>query len=367
MKKVALVTFHTPLSCGAQLQAFALQEAIKDNHCLCRIINYVPHYPFDQVRLSALRRLYSGISSAVFCKRINLLKCRFAEWMEDRLELTDLITSETQLKKVSEEFDIFVCGSDQIWRLPERGYYFLDFVPNHARRVAYAPSFGNINFNEGEKSKIRSHLTCFDFLSVRENDGAIFVSNLLNKTVPAVLDPTLLWSPEFWQKYAANSLTQIPKKFVLLFSIQDTIPSFKIALKVCAKLKLPLVVVDCARRLIWHPFLNNLFDAGPAEFLRLVELADFVVTSSFHGMAFSVNYGKPFLSIRRRQAQNVNSRIQSLADILGVEGRVIYPDEALPRTVFDELDQSVFHRLAEQRSRSWHQLAKSLGAASPKL
>ena len=121
------------------------------------------------------------------------------------------------------------------------------------------------------------------------------------------------------------------------------------------------------RLLIWHPFLNNLFDAGPAEFLRLVELADFVVTSSFHGMAFSVNYGKPFLSIRRRQAQNVNSRIQSLADILGVEGRVIYPDEALPRTVFDELDQSVFHRLAEQRSRSWHQLAKSLGAASPKL
>ena len=365
MRKVALVTFHTPLSCGALLQAFALQEAIKDNHCLCRIINYVPHYPFDQVHLSTLRHLYLGISSIIFRKRINLLKFRFSKWMKNRLELTNLITSETQLKKISEEFDIFVCGSDQIWRLPERGYYFLDFVPNNARRVAYAPSFGNVNFNERAKSKIRNYLTRFDYLSVRENDAAVFVSNLLNKTVPATLDPTLLWTSEFWKKYAANFPTHIPKRYVLLFSVQDTIPSFKIALKVCAKLKLPLVVIDCARRLIWHPFLNNFYDAGPAEFLRLVELADFIVTSSFHGMAFSVNYGKPFLSICRRQAQNVNSRIQSLADILGVGERVMYPDEELSDTLFDELGQRVFARLAEQRERSWHLLAESLGSAPP--
>ena len=360
MKKAALVTFHTPLSFGAQLQAFALQEAIKENHYHCSIINYEPPFSPSSIRVPLTRRFYSDVSSIFFHKRIRLQKSRFSEWRERRFDETKFIASETQLRKIGEDFNVFVCGSDQIWRSPQRGYYFLDFTPDSARRVAYAPSFGNVGFDDHEKEMIRNYLRRFDFLSVRENDGAAFVSQLLGQNIPAVIDPTLLWTSDFWRKYASDPLPKIPKHFVLLFSIQDTIPCFEIAQKVCAKLKLPLVVIDCALRLIWHPFLNNCFDTGPAEFLRLIELADFVVTSSFHGTAFAVIYGKRFLTICRKQIQNVNSRIYSLADILKTKDRVICPGDEIPETIFQEWDPSVTLRLADERRRSWDYLAESL-------
>ena len=102
------------------------------------------------------------MSKIVFGRKVRRQKKRFSDWISTHLELTRPITSEKELKEEAENFDIFVCGSDQIWRLPERGFYFLDFTPEHVRRVAYAPSFGNIGFDEPSKALIRSYLRRFD-------------------------------------------------------------------------------------------------------------------------------------------------------------------------------------------------------------
>jgi hypothetical protein len=300
------------------------------------------------------------MSKIVFGRKVRRQKKRFSDWISTHLELTRPITSEKELKEEAENFDIFVCGSDQIWRLPERGFYFLDFTPEHVRRVAYAPSFGNIGFDEPSKALIRSYLRRFDALTVRENDGAAFVSGLLDREVPTVLDPTLLWPSSYWRKHAAEPGGRVPKRFVLIFSIQDTIPCFRAAQKICKRLGLSPVIIDTARRLVWHPFLKNHFDAGPAEFLRLIDLADFVVTSSFHGTAFAVNYGKPFLTICRGGTENVNSRIHTLADTLGTRDRLICPGEGIPECVFQDLEPEVCFRLTEQQSRCHNILTQSL-------
>lgn len=365
MKKVALVTFHRPLSIGAQLQAFALQEAIQTNDCDCRVIDYEPAFPNKSRILSPSWRIYSTITGLVFARKIKSQSNRFTAWASTHLHQTEPITTLSQLKQVAEDFDTFVCGSDQIWRIPNRGYYFLDFTPDSARRIAYAPSFGNINFDNASKELIKEYLSRFDSISVRENDGAKFVSELLGYDVPSVLDPTLLWSADYWRNYAVDPGGSLPKRFVLLFSIQDTMPCFRAAKKISVRLGIPLVVVDTARRLIWHPFLNNYFDVGPAEFLRLVDLADFVVTSSFHGTAFAINFGKPFLTICRKESENVNSRITTLADKLNTSDRLISPDDEIPEPVFNDLDPEINIRLDEERICCRNILTKFLFLTGP--
>lgn len=361
MKKVALVTFHTPLSIGAQLQAFALQEAIFASGYDCRVVNYAPPPAKNRyVRLSLSRRVYGGISNIIFGKKIQKQYSRFKDWKFSYLKQTEPIGTVSQLQKESEKFDLFICGSDQIWRNPGQGYFFLDFTPDSARRVAYAPSFGNINFTDSSKKIIKTYLSRFSFISIRETDGAEFASNLLGRDIPQVLDPTLLWPSDYWKNYAADNVGKLPGKYLLVFSIQDTIACFKAAKRIGARLGIPLVVVDTARRLIWHPFLKNYFDVGPAEFLRLVDGADFIVTSSFHGTAFAVNYGKRFLTICRDGHQNVNSRITSLADILGIRDRLISPNGDIPASVFDELNPMTDALLREERERCRNILTESL-------
>ena len=360
MKKVALVTFHTPLSIGAQLQAFALQEAIFANGCDCRVINYVPPAKNTSVRLSLSRRIYGGISSCIFGRKIKKQYTRFNDWKLSHLKQTGPVRSVSQLQKEAERFDTFICGSDQIWRNPDQGYFFLDFTPDSACRVAYAPSFGNISFTDSSKKLIKSYLSRFSFISVRETDGAEFASNLLGRDIPQVLDPTLLWPSGYWKNFAADNIGKLPKKYLLVFSIQDTIACFKAAKRISARLGIPLVVIDTARRLIWHPFLKNYFNVGPAEFLTLVDRAEFIVTSSFHGTAFAVNFSKRFLTICRDGVQNVNSRITTLADILGIGDRLISPNDEIPTSVFDELDPMTDVLLKEERERCRNILTKSL-------
>ena len=365
MKKVALVTFHTPLSIGAQLQAFALQEAIRTNGYDCQILNYTPRTLNTKSRLTLSRRIYAEISNFFFSQKIKNLHARFKEWKSKRLRCTAMIPTFSHLKEKAELYDIFVCGSDQIWRNPSLGYYFLDFVPDSASRIAYAPSLGNINFDEKSKETIKEYLNRFDFLSVRETDGAQFASNIAGRDVPQVLDPTLLWTMQFWREFAKDVGKKLPKKYLLVFSIQDTIACLRAAKTISSRLGISLIFIDSAQRLIWHPFLNNFFNIGPAEFLTLVDRAEFIVTSSFHGTAFAVNFGKRFLTICRKDLENVNSRIVTLADTLNMSDRLISPNEAIRNSVFEELRPETHILLKRERERCQNIIKEALLLANP--
>ena len=58
------------------------------------------------------------------------------------------------------------------------------------------------------------------------------------------------------------------------------------------------------------------YDAGVEEFLSLVKHASFVVTNSFHGLIFSVQYKRPMVVFTREQA---NSKISELLELFGMQ------------------------------------------------
>ena len=66
----------------------------------------------------------------------------------------------------------------------------------------------------------------------------------------------------------------------------------------------------------------RLQNVGPSEFVYLFKHASFVVTTSFHGTAFSVIYNKPFYTLV--QPNSSDDRVTSLLKSLGLEKRLVY-------------------------------------------
>ena len=75
--------------------------------------------------------------------------------------------------------------------------------------------------------------------------------------------------------------------------------------------------------------IMNIIDAGPAEFLYLFSKAGCVVTNSFHGTAFSINFGKQFYTIIPNGKSN-NSRQKSILKLLGCEERMLVEHSPMP-------------------------------------
>lgn len=373
MSKIALVTFHSPYNHGARLQAFALQTAMENLGETCRVVDYLPAAkspptPSFSVR-EAFRQMGQKGISVRFARRIRQGEEKMARFSQNYLHLTASIRSEADLETVVNRFDAFVCGSDQIWRDPNIGFYYLDFVPQNKRKIAYAPSFGQVRYSEEERKIIRNRVERLDVLSAREKDGADFLTELTGRSVPTVLDPTLLLDREFWRSVALPPKRPVPKRFILLFTVQNTIPCFRIAEEVRRRFRLPLVAVDMARRLVWRPFLNDYFEAGPEEFLWLVDHSDFVVTTSFHGTVFALNFDKPFLTVCQKGDRNVNARLISLAEKLGVQNRLLFSGQPIPPGLAElNPDQSASCRtrknLAWERDKSLEFIKKALRGES---
>ena len=101
----------------------------------------------------------------------------------------------------------------------------------------------------------------------------------------------------------------------------------------------------------------------PEEFVNLVRNADFVLTDSFHGLAFSVINEKQFLIFYRNRPdvkQSRNSRIDNILTKWGLESRLVIDPEKADTSV-DQIDYSIVNpKVSEQRDKSLSFLRKAL-------
>ena len=86
----------------------------------------------------------------------------------------------------------------------------------------------------------------------------------------------------------------------------------------------------------------SLNDVSPEQFISLIKNAKFVITSSFHGVAFSVHFGKQFFAY---PVQDRSSRHTSLLKKLGLEDRLIDDHDYVEKCTsfkniqYDEIDK----------------------------
>lgn len=299
MRRIGILTFHLSENQGSALQAYALKHTVKhlspeDN---VHIINYQPEGQtkiYDLV--SNIRSPKDNLYNLIHAKSYKTRSRNFAEFVK-----TDLAPypaekiHEDKIRKICEEFDSIIVGSDQIWGYPNvldsNLTYFLNF-PGEFTRIAYAPSFGQIsNFNSEEALRL---IRKFKFLSVREQDQVSFLADY-GINAKHVADPTLLLNTHEWQKLFDN-VPLVKGKYIFYYSIGAHWTSFNFVRKLSKKTGLPVVYIGTYPKDLFSGF-KKIRSAGPCDFLNLIYNASIVCSDSFHGTAFAVNFGKPLAAV----------------------------------------------------------------------
>ena len=327
--KIALVTTQNANNYGAIFQAFALQQVLS-RYGYVEVINYNNSHigvSFDLVRVKPTVHGLLGIGKDILrlFPRYNVIK-KFKQFIQQNIVLTKSVSMPELQNGELKQYDVYVAGSDQIWNpacinkdCMIDPIYFLSFAPKAARKISYASSIGGYKLSSNEKKQFRELLEDFDKISVRERDTQILLQEVLSKDVHHVLDPTLLLSKEEWLEGLGIEESVYKEKYILLYTVPK-VPLIREAVEFFSK-KTGLKVVAIDQGLSAGVKVGQqIRDAGPIEFLQLFANAEFVITDSFHGTCFALNFELPFLTISPGVHSN---RVESLLSLVGLQHRII--------------------------------------------
>lgn len=332
--KIALVTIHKANNYGALLQAYALQEVLK-KFGEVKLVDYDNEYLSVTLRpirfvLTLHGLLGIGKDLCRFFPRSRLVN-KFNKFISERFELTPTYGQAELLRNKLPGYDYYVVGSDQVWNptcVSQKGLldtvYFLEFAPDGARKISFASSVGGHVYSDEEALAVKRYLTTFHAISVREKNTQDYLTHLGIENVEHVLDPTLLLDRSQWQPLISQQACSEP--FLLVYSV----PKSKLvrpAVDYFAK-KLGLKVIAVDQDLTANANVDeHLRDAGPEDLLSLFAAAEFVVTDSFHGVCFSINFERQFVALT--PGVHVN-RVESLLSLVGLSRQYVRQESEFP-------------------------------------
>lgn len=369
-KRVAMMTWYHSLNYGTTLQASAMYKVIADLGFQPSVIQYrSPGNIFQKMTPWLFcQKGYNWILNRVLGPRTYFSKEMeglFREFRSSRITETGPVKTEEDFAALNDTFDAFVCGSDQIWT--PYGYddkFYLSFVKDANKRIAYAPSMGQSEIVDPRvKQGMAEQLKGIAHLSIREERGAEIIRELTGREAKVVLDPTLLLRDTEWDEYAGvEAARKLEGAYIFCYFLGN--PSkYRSCVKAFGeKYGLPVYEIPAARH--YGRYASFPYEVGPSEFLSLIKNAALVFTDSFHGAVFSVVYKTPFVVFERFQngaADNQNSRIYTLVKRLGLESRLMPPEDicgADELLWFDYTD--CYKRLDEKRAESLAYLRDAL-------
>lgn len=357
---IGILTYHRSINYGALLQAIATRVVLQKMGQTTFYIDYWPKYHQNIYRLFSWKRLLRGwnvfrkVRYVLYVLRTYRSKCR-------RKENFNVFISkyiEPYCKPMGTKCDVVIHGSDQIWRKQPgiKKYNPIYFGENGivAKQISYAASMGELPQSEGDKEVVKELLANLDLISVREEPLKKFVE-CCGFSAKLVLDPTLLLSAEEWiSVLGLESKLSIPEKYLLFYNLKEGSFDTEAVRKFAELMGLKLIVLYGKAEVMDSDNVKTTCD--PRGFIQLIKNASFVLTSSFHGLAFSLLFNKPFFA-----AFSVGpDRASSLLDSLEIEGKLIAPMmKELP--VYTPIDYSNVNKLmAELRMNSLNFLRSAL-------
>lgn len=317
---------------GACLQAYALQKTIFALGFDNEILRYTEPVGYKNALLK----------NSIFGTFITyILKPSFREQYRNgfvkrpafnKFRRTSLRISKKEYKNINylipqpSEYNIFLCGSDQIWNPSFYGKcnpaYYLAFVNESTKKVAYAPSIGISDIPIQYQRQFIEYVNRFNFLSVREEQGVEIIKKYTGRVAKHVLDPTLLLSVEDWKQLIKKKRRK-PYLFCYLFGHSKYYE--RVIHKIAKKESLEVRIIPFSKELLIKDcFIEK--NVGPSQFLSLINDAEIVLTDSFHCSVFSIILNKSFYVLLRnsdKEDLNMNSRIYSLLNQFDLNERLL--------------------------------------------
>jgi Polysaccharide pyruvyl transferase len=308
--KVGILTFCGVVNYGATLQAYALFNVLKTAGHDVELIDYFTSNTAKLVR----RHLYAAPGIA-FNNAVK--QWRMNNFLHNYVKLTPKRhRTSKELKKCTENFDVIICGSDEIWNihLPLQNFdfnYFLEFVSNETLKISYGASFGYTLVEDlGENSlQISQLLKSFAAISVRDENSLQIVRACENSAIK-VLDPTFLCE---YSKII--SLPIVKRKYLLIYACLSS--DEQLYVKEIAKYYgLCLIAVGYPCRIADYNYLA----LSPSKWLGYFAKASYIVSDFYHGVVFSIIFRKPFSAFIRDSKSN---KIKDILKELNAENRIV--------------------------------------------
>jgi hypothetical protein len=357
MKKIGIVTFVKCSNYGAELQAYALQKKLN-----------LLGYDAEVIDMEKEK----GVLEGSFATYKNAIINRYREYgiIKGTAKIVELIYDKYQVRKTNTKFavekrqkdeifnsffanyirhssqyytlkelrnihsmpyDVLIAGSDQIWNFMQTRYLdvFFLMMGNHweAKKISYAASFGVKEIPKDLTCKYREYLENMDAISVREINGLDIVNDCSSRQAKLVLDPTLLLTRDEWVSYIGRK-EYLPsgKKYVVIYTLSGSHYIYTLAKKIAKVLNVEIInIKNGYERKNGDEGIIHITEAGPQEFISIYNQAAYVITDSFHGTAFSINFNIPFTTLLN-PVSNINSRALSILKLTGTESRLIYDD-----------------------------------------
>lgn len=328
---IKLITRHAPVNYGSLLQTAATVWAIRRLGHDCAVIDYRRDdergLGMIKSTLSTKARWNSNIfrRAAYIAMRYPLEKAgeiSFGRFRKAMLPLTERYSSYDTLATLSA--DIFMTGSDQVWGPVANGIcydpaYFLDFATK-GKKVAYAASFGHSQLDETTRQAMRRMLSSYARVTVREDTGAKIIEDMNLPAAPQVLDPTLLPDATEWTSIAGIEPGGVERPYILVYQIHNN-PDLNVYARRIARMT--------GKKLVRVSPSPHQFNRGgkfvclpsPGRFLGLIKEADLMITDSFHGTAFAINFNTQFIEFL--PDNGTAGRNLSLLRMTGLTDRVV--------------------------------------------
>lgn len=326
MKKIGILTFMQN-NYGAVLQAYALQRYLRSNsnHDI-EVIDFTTdkHLSNNKIykkRSSSLFQWFVYLILTTFrYKQLHCRKRRIEVFKRKYINFSKRYSTQEELLSNPPQKDIYITGSDQVFN-PNSSYlpvYYLDFKRHMGLKVAYAPSFGISTFDLQLKNRVSKYLRDFDALSCREKAGADFISEIVEKDVPTVVDPTMLLTKQEWLK--VTNKPEYKYKYIFVYDLNGAEKLIDIAQKLKGETGFRIV---CLTNKVqkFYKVDKQIYDAGPCEFLGWVANAEYVITDSFHGTVFSIIFERQFYSYVALTA--TSSRLDNLLSLYNLRNRIV--------------------------------------------
>lgn len=371
MKSIGIITIHKINNYGSVFQAYALQRACEELGYKTEIIDY--NYPntfhLPQKYANQVDSLPNEPRWIKFLYAFDLIKQHkgIHNFVTEYEKLSSKQYSHpNELAADVPYYDVYITGSDQLWNPRHCNgdpAFLLHFAPDNALKISYAASIGANSIPNELKLQYKELLGRYAHISVRENSGAQVVKKVAGKEATVVLDPTLLLSSDQWNQIATPK-RQFKKKYILCYFLNYTFNAFpyvdQLAEYMQEQTGYEIVRVARPPHKLGLPHTHYRVGASPEEFLALVRDAEMVLTTSFHGTAFAVNYGKPLFTVVQDKGAS-DSRQVSLMCNLGLENQILSVKDPMPdRSRFTYDEQAVQKRLQVLKEQSMDYLKQAL-------
>ena len=347
-KKIGIITMHRVYNAGSALQAYALYHTVRQLGYDCEIIDYqypnIFHHEKKGASTPLLKRLWERAKYFVLY-RSRTQHARFEHFQANEWESSPYYETRESIFENAPQYDLCITGSDQVWNprcMKGDTVFFCAFSPN-TPHIAYASSFAQGAIPQELQPLYAQHLSTYRAIGVRESSGVELISKLIGLQAKVVCDPTLLLTAADYIPFIKQAFTYTKKRYLLAYILDYAFnphPTISQLIKRISKERNLEVIYLMANTVNNYKIGHSITSAGPNEFLKLFSEATYVVTSSFHGVAFSLLFEKDFHTIIPNNEQE-DGRIHTLLKTIGAENRAVRQGTDISNIASSPIDYAV--------------------------